>query len=114
MCRFQSVQNQIRVLHSTSTVHVLSLLRRLTHDGMDVDIDAPTMVLCIRCYRLLDKCIKLKRKLDLAEQAAAACVKVMLLLSPQRLILQCKERGHLIIVVTLWVINCQFVTCGVS
>ena len=77
MCGFQSVQNQRRVLHSTSTVHVLSLLRRLTHDGMDVDIDAPTMVLCIRCYRLLDKCIKLKRKLDLAEQEAAACVKVM-------------------------------------
>ena len=45
---------------------------------MDVDINAPTSVLCIRCYRLLDKCIKLKRKLDLAEQeAAAACVKVM-------------------------------------
>ena len=41
---------------------------------MDVDIDAPTS---IRCYRLLDKCIKLKRKLDLAEQEAAACVKVM-------------------------------------
>ena len=44
---------------------------------MDVDIDAPTSVLCIRCYRLLDKCVKLKRKLDLAEQEAAACVKVM-------------------------------------
>ena len=41
---------------------------------MDVDIDAPTSVLCIRCYRLLDKC---KRKLDLAEQEAAASVKVM-------------------------------------
>ena len=40
---------------------------------MDVDIS----VLCIRCYRLLDKCIKLKRKLDLAEQEEAACVKVM-------------------------------------
>ena len=61
-------------LHSTSTVHVLHMLRRLTHDGMDVDIDAPTSVLCIRCYRLLDKCIKLKRKLDLAEQEAAVCV----------------------------------------
>ena len=46
---------------------------------MDVDNDAPTSVLCIRCYtcRLLDKCIELKRKLDLAEQEAAACVKVM-------------------------------------
>ena len=64
-------------LHSTSTVHVLHMLRRLTHDGMDVDIDAPTSVLCIRCYRLLDKCIKLKRKLDLAKQEAATCVKVM-------------------------------------
>ena len=60
-------------LHSTSTVHVLPLLRRLAHDGMGVDIDAPTSMLCIRCYRLLDKC---KRKLDLAEQEAAACVKV--------------------------------------
>ena len=46
-------------LHSTSTVHVLHMLRRLAHDGMDVDIDAPTSVLCIRCYRLLDKCTKL-------------------------------------------------------
>ena len=43
----------------------------------DVNIDTPTSVLCIRCYRLLDKCIKLKCKLDLAEQEAAACVKVM-------------------------------------
>ena len=44
---------------------------------MDVDIDAPTSVLCIRCYRLLDKYIRLKLELDLAEQEAAACVKVM-------------------------------------
>ena len=28
---------------------VLHMLRRLTHDGMDVDIDAPTSVLCIKC-----------------------------------------------------------------
>ena len=74
MCGFQSVQNQRRVLHSTSTVQLLPLL---THDGMNVDIDASTSVLCIRCYRLLDKCIKLKHKLDLEEQKAAASVKVM-------------------------------------
>ena len=75
MCGFQSVPKQRRLLHSTSTVYVLPLLRRLTHDRMDVDIDVPSSVLCIRCFRLLDKCIKLKRELDLAEQeAAAACV----------------------------------------
>ena len=43
------------------------LLRRRTHVGMNVDIAASTSVLCIRCYKLLDKCIKLKRKLDLAD-----------------------------------------------
>ena len=77
MCGFQSVPKQRRLLHSTSTVYVLLLPRRLTHDRMDVNIDVPSSVLCIRCFRLLDKCVKLKRELDLAEQEAAACVKVM-------------------------------------
>ena len=58
--------------------HLYSLRITLaTHDRMNVDIDVPSSVLCIRCFRLLDKCIKLKRELDLAEQEAAACVKVM-------------------------------------
>ena len=56
MCGFESVKNQRRVLHSTSTVHVLPLLRRLVRDEID---DAPSHVLCMRCFRLLDKCFKL-------------------------------------------------------
>ena len=73
MCGFESVKNQRRVLHSTSTVHVLPLLRRLVRDEID---DAPSHVLCMRCFRLLDKSFKLKRELDLAEQEAMACVRV--------------------------------------
>ena len=109
MCGFQSVQNQRTVLHSTSTVHVLHLLRRLTHDGMDVDIDAPSRsVLCIRCYRLLDKCIKLKRELDLAEQEAAACVRVMSDTAPSVFSeVNTPVQGSSDIVVTLWLINCH-------
>ena len=42
-------------------------------DGID---NAPSNVLCMRCVRMLDKCFKLKQELDLAEQEAAACVRV--------------------------------------
>lgn len=38
--------------------------------------DAPSHVLCMRCFRLLDKFFKLKQELDLAEQEATACVRV--------------------------------------
>ena len=42
---------------------------------MHNSVDASSLVLCMRCYRLLDKGITLKRDLDLTEQDAAACVR---------------------------------------
>lgn len=108
MCGFESVKNQRRVLHSTSTVHVLPLLRRLVRDEID---DAPSHVLCMRCFRLLDKCFKLKRELDLAEEEAMACVRVrsdtatpVSVMVQHQLLLPCKERGYLM---TRYLINCH-------
>ena len=84
MCAKCTASGDCRILHSSSTIHVLPVLKRFMYDAFGreiVDRRVPSctqpgcsMIICKCCFTSLDRCSKKREELDKIENDIAATI----------------------------------------